>query len=476
MALIEVNNPRTGQCDYTFEADDAAGVAACVAAAREAQRQWQARGLSYRIEALHAWAKALQTHADAIVQALSVDTARTRISHEELGAVVHFIHGFCEAAPRILAQPFQKHPQLPDIVFKVTYVPYPVVGVISPWNFPLVLSFIDAIPALLAGAAVVIKPSEITPRFVEPLRRAIDAVPELKGIITLVRGAAETGQALVSAVDAVVFTGSIATGRKIGQAAAAAFIPAFLELGGKDAAVVLAGSDLARAATGILRSAMYNTGQVCYAIERVYVDASVHDEFVDELVRQASTLRRSLAAGDGGHYGPFIHAPQAAIVQQQLRDATAKGARIVLGGQTECTDGAWWLDPTIVVDVDHTMALMTEETFGPVVPVMRFNSVDEAIALANDTVYGLSGAVYGPTTHDAGEVATCMEAGGVSINDTELARVLMFDGEKTAFKQSGMGGSRYGATSMLRYVRKRALIANEGETKPLSELAETEAV
>lgn len=472
MAVIKVRNPRTGAQDYEFVAADKDAVGKAVARAREAQRAWYGKGLEHRIQVLSAWARALETRADAIASALADDTARTRISREELGAVIHFIHGYCEAAPEVLAQPFRKFRNNSDVVFKTTLVPYPVVGIISPWNFPLVLSFIDAIPALLAGAAVVIKPSEVTPRFVEPLQASIGDVPELDGVISLLQGAAETGRALLSEVDAIVFTGSVPTGRKIAVAAAERFIPAFLELGGKDPAVVLAGSDLARAATSILRSALYNTGQVCYAIERVYVDASIHDAFVEELVRQVQGMRRSVAAGDRGHYGPFIHAAQGGIVREQLHDAVTKGARVVTGGMVENVDGAVWLDPTIVVDVDHSMDLMTQETFGPVVPVMRFASEEEAERLANDTIFGLSGAVFGPDTHTAGDFATRMEAGGVSINDTELQRGMMFDGEKTAFKFSGMGGSRYGATSILRYVRKRALIANEGGIKPLDELSE----
>lgn len=248
MAVIKVRNPRTGELDYEFIPADASTVSHAVARARDAQREWYEKGLEHRIQALSSWARALESKADAITGALTVDTARARISREELGAVIHFIHGYSEAAPEVLAQPFRKFRNNSDVVFKTTLVPYPVVGVISPWNFPLVLSFIDAIPALLAGAAVVIKPSEVTPRFVEPLRASIEGVPELQGVITLLQGAAETGRALLAEVDAIVFTGSVGTGRKIAVAAAERFIPAFLELGGKDAAVVLAGSDLERAA------------------------------------------------------------------------------------------------------------------------------------------------------------------------------------------------------------------------------------
>ena len=472
MMSIAVRNPRTGEIDYEIPSADAAQIGAVISDARSAQKAWADGGLEYRTKVLSAWAEALEAHGDAIVAALSIDTARHRISAEEFGAMTHFIHGFCEAAPEVLATPFRKLDAHPDVVFKVTYVPYAVVGVISPWNFPLVLSFIDAIPALVAGAAVVIKPSELTPRFIDPLRKSIEAVPALRGIINLVTGGAETGAAIVAQSDAVVFTGSIPTGQKIATAAASAFIPAFLELGGKDAAVVLAGSDVERAATCILRSSLYNSGQVCYAIERVYAHDSLYDALVAELAKQSAGMRRSHAAGDGGHYGPMIFDKQAGIIDAQLKDAVAKGAKIVLGGYSETVDGAVWVDPTIVSDVDHTMTLMTQETFGPIVPVMRFSTDEEGERLMNDSQFGLSGAVFGPDTHTAGDFATKMEAGGVSINDTELPRVMMFAGEKTAFKMSGMGGSRYGATSIMRYVRKRALLANEGAIASLDKLAE----
>jgi len=475
MTMLQARNPRNGQLDYSFQTADPAQVQAEVQAARTAQAAWFGGGLDKRMEALHAWAEVLEREGAEIVAALALDTGRQRISEEELGAVIHFIHGYCQHAPHVLAQPFKKFTNNPNVVFKTTFIPYPVVGVISPWNFPLVLSFIDAIPALVAGAAVVLKPSEVTPRFVEPLLASIAKVPALAGVLKVVRGGSDTGQALVAASDAIVFTGSIPTGRKIAVAAAEAFIPAFLELGGKDPAVVLKGADLARAATSILRSAIYNTGQVCYAIERVYVDAAIENDFIVELKKQAQILQRSHAVGDGGHYAPFIFANQGKIIQAQLDDALAKGAKMELGGKIETVDGAVWLDPTIVSNVDHTMSIMTEETFGPVVPVMRFHSEDEAAMLANDTQYGLSAAVFGPDTHTAGDFATRVFAGGVSINDTELPRGMMFDGEKTAFNMSGMGGSRYGATSILRYVRKRALMANEGDIKPLSDLAEVAA-
>lgn len=474
MGKIQARNPRTGQIDYRFEAADAATVNAAVGKARAAQVAWAEGGIPRRAEILRKWAAQLQRDMAKIAAALSIDTGRARISHEEVDAIVHMIDGYAAHAEKVFA-PVSRASGAPDIDFEQQYVPYAVVGIISPWNFPMVLSFFDALPALLAGCTVVIKPSEVTPRFVEPLLESIRAVPELDGVIQVVRGDGATGQALIAAVDLIVFTGSIPTGLKVAQAAAQRLIPCFLELGGKDPAIVLAGADLDRAATSILRSAVYNSGQVCYAIERVYVDERVHKDFLRLLTEKAAALALNYPDMGHGEIGPFIFERQAAIVAGQLSDAEAKGARIVTGGAVEEHDGGLYMRATVVDGANHDMELMTEETFGPVVPVMAFSNVDEAVRLANDTRYGLTAAVFGPTAEEATRVAARVNAGAVSINDTDLPRAITLDGEKMAFGMSGIGGSRYGASTMMRYVRKKALIRNHGGVKPLAALSEQDA-
>ena len=472
MTHLNAINPRTGVSDYSFEVATAAQVKQAVQTARTAQKAWAASSLEHRVRVMNLFADSLVVFGDRIREALTIDTGRKKISAEEVDAVFHMTHGHAANAPKILAEVSGPSSNVADVDFIQQYVAYGVVGVISPWNFPMVLSFIDALPALLAGNTVVIKPSEVTPRFVDPLVEAIASVPELAGVISVVRGGAETGQALIENVDLVVFTGSIPTGRKIAEAAARQLIPCFLELGGKDAAIVLEGADLDRAATSIVRSAVYNTGQVCYAIERVYVDAKVHDELVQKLQEKCDSLTLNFPSVSSGDIGPFIFPQQAQIVASQLNDAVSKGARIVTGGELVIHDGGTWMGATVVANVDHSMALMTEETFGPVIPVMRFSTEAEGVELVNDTVFGLSGAVFAKDIEKGTEIASLMNAGGVSINDTELPRAITLDAEKNAFGQSGIGGSRYGAGTMLRYVRKKALIRNHGEVKPLTALAE----
>jgi len=472
MTVIDVRDPRTGEVEFSFEPDSPEVVSAVCNKAREAQIAWRDNGLSYRIEAMGKWVDAFKAHAPAIIDALTKDTGRRKISGEEVGAIEHMVHGYFLKAPEIFAKVEKRSSSTPTVDFEQQYVPYPVVGVIAPWNFPLVLSFIDALPALFAGCTVVLKPSEVTPRFIDPLLASIAAVPEMEGVISVVRGGGETGQALIDNVDLIVFTGSIPTGRKIAAAAAARMIPYFLELGGKDPAIVLAGSDLERAATAIIRSAIYNTGQVCYAIERVYVQDGAHDELVRLLVEKCRALELNYPDIGKGHIGPFIFPSQAEIVKSQLEDAVSKGAKILCGGEVKELGGGLWMEGTVVTDVTHDMRIMTEETFGPVIPVMRAGSVDEAVFLANDTMFGLSAAVFAPDMKSGTETAARVNAGGVSINDTELPRTITLDGEKMAFGYSGQGGSRYGATTMMRYVRKKALIRNHGDVKGLEALAE----
>jgi aldehyde dehydrogenase (NAD+) len=226
----------------------------------------------------------------------------------------------------------------------------------------------------------------------------------------------------VNQVDAVCFTGSVPTGRKVAVAAAERFIPAFLELGGKDAAIVLPSADLDAATDAILRSSAMASGQVCLALERAYVHESVYEPFVDLLVRKSEQIRLNYPDILQGDLGPLIFERQADIIDAHLDDAVRKGAVIRCGGKTENLGGGRYCRATVVTNVTHDMALMTEETFGPVTPVMSFRTVDEAVALANDSEYGLSGAVFAGTTEEAIEVAKRINAGGMSINDASLTR------------------------------------------------------
>jgi len=347
-------------------------------------------------------------------------------------------------------------------------VPYPVLAVISPWNYPLILSFIDAVPALLAGCSVIIKPSEVTPRFIEPIAKALADVPELDAVVEIVPGAAKVGGALIDLTDAVNFTGSVPTGRKVAAAAAAQLKPAFLELGGKDPAIVLESADIEKAAQSIMYCGMLNSGQTCFSIERVYAHRTVSDRLINRMCELASEMTLNVDDISDGQIGPFIFGDQREIAKAHLNDAVALGAKICCGGEFVDSGGSWMI-PTILRDVDHSMRIMVEETFAPIVPVMQFGSEDEAIALANDTEYGLCAAVFGKEK-EAERIGRKLEAGGVYCNDVDLIRQAHPGVEKMGFKNSGLGGSRYGPEGFRRFTRSQALIFQHGESAGICRL------
>ena len=464
---INVRNPRTGQYDYTFKASSAADVARSANLRRTHQVSWEQSGVENRIAVLRQWQAALMKHKDAITTAVAADTGRISLATAEFFALLGSIDRWCDAAPELLIQSRVQSKGMPDVEIFSDVSPYPLLGAISPWNFPLLLSFIDVMPALLAGSAAIIKPSEVTSRFIEPLKASINEIDELSGVLDIVAGDGEVGQALIHAADVIAFTGSVATGRKVAVAAAENFIPAFLELGGKDPAVILPNSDLERAATSILRGSVSATGQACQSIERVYVHQSQHDEFVTLLQQKAEQVELSREDPNKGSIGPLIFDRQAAIIDSQLDDALAKGAKIVCGGKSIDDAGARWVEPTILTDVDHTMDVMCDETFGPVMPVMAYDDIEQAVELANHTRYGLSAAVFGPDEDQALNVARQIKAGGVSVNDSGMTS-MVFETEKNAFAYSGMGPSRVGPEGLTRFLRKKSLYVNRGAVTPQS--------
>lgn len=459
MNAYVVRSPRTSEVERLLAPPGEEQLDALAAKLRAAQPAWEALGPRGRAAALRVLADTLDKHADALTEALVRDTGRDYESRMETGQVAGMARRWASVAELLLAAVERPSSALPGIALETSARPYPLVGVISPWNFPLLLALIDAIPALAAGCAVLVKPSEITPRFIEPLRVAIAEVPEIAAVLAVVEGGAPTGAALVRLVDLVCFTGSVSTGRTVGEAAQRAFIPSFLELGGKDPAIVLAGADLDRASSALLWGSCANAGQSCMSIERIYAQEAVHDELVGLLTAKAEQVALAYPAPGDGAIGPLIDPGQATVIEDQLADAVDKGAVVHSGGRIERHGGGYWIRPTVLTEVDHMMSMMREETFGPLMPVMRFATADEAVALANDSAYGLSGAVFGPDQGAARELARRLDVGAVSINDAALTAIV-HEGEKNSFRYSGLGGSRMGDASLRRFVRQQTLISN----------------
>jgi acyl-CoA reductase-like NAD-dependent aldehyde dehydrogenase len=470
---LAVRDPRTGETDSHITPPSAAEMDDTVRQLRTAQPDWSQLAIAVRARALIELRAAIEWRFEALATALERDTGRRAIARQEVRGVMASLASWAAQAPNLLHADWESGRAMTNLRHKPQFVPYTLVGVISPWNFPLTLSMIDTIPALMAGCAVYLKPSEVTPRFLEPLHACFNDVPELKNVFTATAGDGSTGAALVDQVDAVCFTGSVPIGRKVALQCASRLIPAFLELGGKDPLIVLDSADLDIAVTAALRGSVLSTGQACQSIERIYVARSLYEEFVKRLTAAARACRLNWPDVGVGEIGPIIFSKQAEILRLHIEDAKAKGAHVLAGGEIETHGGGLWLLPTVLTDVDHTMMVMREETFGPIMPVMVFDTVEEAIALANDTPYGLSAAVIG-ARDEAEAVALRLNAGAISINDAALTAVF-YEAEKHTFGESGLGGSRMGAAGFYRFLRRKALIENLGAPLPLAAFSEDAA-
>jgi len=460
---IAVRNPRSGDVDYHVACLSADEVSSRVDDLKVHQAAWQDLGAKGRAAVLYRFAEALASESDSLSEQLAVDTGRRTFAQFEVFKSIDLVRHWAdriESMFEALASHGQSA-QVPTVSYQHLLIPYRSVAVISPWNVPLLLALIDSVAALAAGCAVILKPSEVTPRFAEPLARAISKVPELDAVFTIVTGDADTGRAMIDQVDAVCFTGSVATGQKVALHAAQRFIPAFLELGGKDPAIVMPSANIPLAARAIIRSGIGMTGQACQSLERIYCHKAVYNQLIEELARQLDELTLTTADDGSGDIAPLIFPPQADTIQRHVDDALAQGARVLRGGQIHSQGGNWY-PPTLIVDVTHEMTIMREETFGPVIPVVCCDSEDEAVALANDSKFGLSGAVFSQDIDEAKRIGGQLSVGAVSVNDASLTGIVN-DVEKNSFQLSGMGGSRMGPAGLTRFLRKRALLFQQAE-------------
>jgi acyl-CoA reductase-like NAD-dependent aldehyde dehydrogenase len=459
-ATIAVENPATGEVIRTVPVASPADVAALVARAREVQPAWEALGYDGRGRILRRAQKWLLDHGDEVVDTIVSETGKANEDARlvELGYGANALGFWARKAPKWLADE-KVHTFNPFVLGRKMVVRYRavgVVGVIGPWNYPLVNSVGDAIPALAAGNAVVVKPSEVTPLtsllFERGLRES--GVPE--GVFQVAIGAGEAGEALIDAVDMVMFTGSTRTGRKVMERAARTLTPVSLELGGKDPMIVLADANLERAANAAVYYSMQNGGQTCISIERVYVEAPVYDEFVAKVTAKVQALRQGVPTGPGAvDVGAVTFGPQLDIIERHVQQARDAGARVTAGGHVRAGTGRFY-EPTVLADVDHSMTAMTEETFGPTLPVMKVADEADAIAKANDSPYGLAAAVFTKDLARGERVARRIDAGAVCVNDAAL-NYLALELPMGGWKESGLG-VRHGAAGIRKYTRQQALM------------------
>jgi len=455
---IEVHNPATGGPIASVAVDPPAAVAETVARVRANQPEWEAIGIEGRYHWLGKLRDWLLDNSERVLDTMQAETGKVRADASGepvyLADLINFYGA--RAAEFIGEEAVRPHtPLLASKKLRVQYRPHPVVGIISPWNFPLILALGDAIPALQAGAAVVVKPSEFTPLGLAEVVKAWKEEIGGPDVFDCVQGVGPTGEALVDAVDFVQFTGSDRTGRKVMARAAETLTPVSLELGGKDPMIVLADADLDRAANAAAWGGMMNSGQICMSVERIYVEEPAYDPFVAKLTAAVRELRQGAdGKGYGKEVGAMTSPNQIGIVEDHVDDALASGAKALVGGKRVPGPGDYF-EPTVLVDVDHSMKVMRDETFGPVVGVMKVRDAEEALKLANDSRYGLSGSVFGEKER-AERVARRVECGAVNVNDV-LVNYATTDVPMGGWKQSGIG-YRHGEPGIKKYCRTESVV------------------
>lgn len=463
---IEIFCPADGRRVGSVPDMGEAEVAAMASRLRAAQPAWQELGPRERGKWLLAWNDWVLDNKRRLLEMVQLEGGKSwgDTSIETL-AVTQTLKYVAANGPAALVDDRPRPSGLPNQTKKlrVRHHPYPLVGVISPWNYPMAMPMFDVPFALMAGCSVLSKPSEVTPlSWVEMVKgwKAIGAPP----VLDVATGLGAAGAAVVDVVDMIQFTGSTRTGRKIGARAGERLIPCSLELGGKDPAIVLADADLERAATGVVWGGFFNAGQSCTAIERVYVEAPVHDRFVALVAEKVRALRQGMDAPGSftADIGSSATETQLELVERHVREAVEGGARALTGGHR--TGRGFMYEPTVLVDVDQSMTCVQEETFGPVLPVIKVADADEAVRLANDSVYGLSASIWTKDQDRAAAMADQLRVGAVNVNDCML-NVFQFPVPHSGWQESGVGARFGGTKGFLKYTRDQAYVTSRIEPK-----------
>jgi len=436
-------NPATGEVLGELACASAADVHSAVARAKAAQPQWQATPVRERIAVLRRFQQLLNEQREKVARLISSEAGKP--TAEALATEVLVVLDAAEFCIRN-AYRFLREMPLPHANLamktkrgKLVREPYGVIGIISPWNYPFSIPAVETLSALVTGNAVVLKPSEFTPMVALELERLLLAAGLNRDLMQVVIGEGTVGAALTeSAVDKLIFTGSVATGKRVGEAAARRLLPVVLELGGKDPMIVLDDADLEVASSGALWGAFMNAGQTCLSVERCYVHRSLYEAFLQKCCEKITKLRVGNGIDSEVEIGPMIHERQLNIVEGQVNDAVRRGGRLLAGGKRLSELGANFYAPTLLADVTQDMRLMQEETFGPVLPVAPFDDDEEAVRLANDSNFGLAASVWTGNRARGEVIASKVKAGTVMLNDM-ISCFGVAEAPHGGFKQSGIG-------------------------------------
>ncbi|MEI7555337.1 aldehyde dehydrogenase family protein [Candidatus Chlorohelix sp.] len=448
---FQVLNPANREILAEVEIDSPVDVAQAVKRARVAQKEWATLSFKERANRLHAARKLLLENKAQMIETIVLETGKPAPEVLiELLYICDMIGYYGRKAEKFLADRKVSFHLLKHKGGAIVYHPYGVVGNISPWNFPLLLSFGDAIAALMAGNAVVIKPSEFSPLCAHLMMDFCHKAGVPRDVLQIVNGMADTAGALIDEADLISFTGSVPTGKKVMERASRTLTPVLLELGGKDPMIVLQDANLERAVNGAINGALFNSGQMCISVERAYVEAPIYDSFVQKVVEQVQKLRVGVEtrSGDSIDIGPLMSERQLAIVERQVEDARARGAKILTGGRRREDLGGYFYEPTVITDVTDDMLLLQEETFGPVLPIIKVKNAEEALRLSNDSEYGLSSSIWTSNKVRGMALARRIAAGSTCINDVAINYAIP-ELPMGAIKQSGFG-YRHGAEDGIR--------------------------
>src|SRR5579875_1544236 len=459
--ILVARNATTGAVLGKLPIADEEAVRAAVATARAVQPFWAALSFRQRGVYLLRFRDIVLERSDKLAQVISQEVGKPRVESmlTEILAAADIINYYVKNAEKMLAdEPVPLH-LLKHRKSYLHYVPYGVIGIISPWNFPFVISLSEVVTALIAGNAVVLKPSELTPMCGQAVADMLNEAGLPEDVFQIVHGYGDTGAALVrSGVDKICFTGGGVTARHIMRAAADNLTPVVFELGGKDPMIVCADADVERAAQAAVWGAFANCGQVCASVERVYVHKSIADAFISRTIELTRKLRVGNAAGgEDVDVGSMVHERQVQVIERQVQDAASKGARILLGGRRPENLTGPFYEPTILTDVNADMEVMRNETFGPLLPITVVEDDEEAIRLANDSNYGLDAYVFSKDSKHADSIARRLEAGTVMINDV-IAAYSAPEVPWGGVKQSGIGRVHGGAMGLKEFCQVRHIM------------------
>jgi acyl-CoA reductase-like NAD-dependent aldehyde dehydrogenase len=449
-------NPATGTVLRELECAGDREVQAAVSRARAAQAAWADIGVRNRIAVLREFQRKLQEKKSEIAEAITREAGKpvAEALTTEVLVVLDAARFLIDNAYRLLRDEPVPHGNLATKLKRGRLVrePYGVVGIVSPWNYPFSIPATEALAALVAGNAVVLKPSEFTSLVALELDSLLHAAGVPNDVFQVVVGDGATGAALIHReIDKLVFTGSVATGKRIAAAAAERLLPVVLELGGKDPMLVLDDADIDVASSAAVWGAFVNAGQTCLSVERCYVHRSLYEEFLRACAEKTKKLHVGHGLDRETDVGPMIHEGQLRIVEAHVEDAVARGARVLAGGSRLPELGKNFYAPTVLADVTHEMSIMREETFGPVLPVMAFDTDEDAVRLANDSEYGLAASVWTRNRARGERLARRIQAGTVMVNDV-VSCFGISEAPHGGVKSSGVGRThgRFGLEEMVR--------------------------